>query len=125
MKFCERTSKFSTSRLKSALHNFGNESSTSLKVTATSSMKKMKKGKIFVQPEAVKRRKYTDGSRRPKVKGMDVKYNPFVVDSAKKRVHRLATNIANNETVAKKAGRTMASKTKLLAKKKCTTKKEC
>ena len=55
----------------------------------------------------------TDGSRRPKVKGMVVKNNPFDnLQVQTRRAHKFALNVERNEAVAKKAGRSMASKTK-------------
>ena len=98
MKFCERAKKYPVSRLESALHNFGNEPSTSLRVTQTSTMKKMRKGKIYVQPEAVKRRKHKDGSRKAKVKGMCVKKNQL------KRRHSLVDNVLIMSLYQKKLG---------------------
>ena len=76
-KLCERAQKYPNLRRSSALHSFGVQTSTSLKVTATSALKKARRGKIYVQPEAVKRRKHTNGSRNSNVKGMRVKNNPF------------------------------------------------
>ena len=117
MKFCERVQKFPLSRLSSSLHNFGAQSSASLKITATSTLKKARKGKIYVQPEAVKRRKTKNGSKKATVKGMNVKNNPFDKEVSKKRMHKFSLNVASNEAVSKKAGRTMVSKTKHLCKK--------
>ena len=114
MKFCQHVKKFPVSRLSTALHSFGVPSSTNLKVTATSVLKKARRGKIYVQPEAVKRRKCKDGSRKSKIKGMSVKNNPFIVEPATKRPHSFAQNVCDNVAVAKKAGRTMSSKTKHL-----------
>ena len=54
-----------------------------------------------------------EGSRTAKVKGMTARKNPlndFVV--SRKRVHHFAENTRNNEAVAKKASRTMSSRTK-------------
>lgn len=113
-KFCNRAQTFPLTRLSTSLHNFGVQSSTSLKVTATSVLKKARRGKIYVQPEAVKRRKIEDGSRKSQVKGMRVKKNPFDKSSMKKRSHNFSENVLQNEAMSKKAGRSMASKTKHL-----------
>ena len=113
-KFCTRAQCFPLTRLSTSLHNFGVQSSTSLKVTATSVLKKARRGKIYVQPEAVKRRKIEDGSRKSRVKGMRVKNNPFDKSLTKKRSHNFSRNVLQNEAMSKKAGRSMASKTKHL-----------
>ena len=47
---------------------------------------------------------------------MSVKNNPFILEPGTKRPHSFAQNVRNNEAVAKKAGRTMSSKTKHLRK---------
>ena len=57
MKFCERVQKFPLSRLSSSLHNFGAQSSTSLKITATSTLKKARKGKILYNQRQLKAEK--------------------------------------------------------------------
>ena len=44
--------------------------------------------------------------------------NPFDKEVSKKRMHKFSLNVASNEAVSKKAGRTMASKTKYLSKNK-------
>ena len=112
-KFCDRVNKFPHSRLSSALHSFGVDSSSSLKNTSTQSLDKKRKGKIFVQPQAVKRRKNKNGSKNAIVKGMNVKKNPFSNKKVStKRPHKSSINVTNNEMVAKKAGRHMASKTR-------------
>ena len=116
VKFCDRAQKYPVSRLESALHNFGVETSASLKVNTSSTLKRVRKGKIYVQPEAVKRRRVKDGSKKAKIKGMVVKNNPFVKVSSTKRLHKFSANVLNNEAVSKKAGRTMTSKTKHLSK---------
>ena len=115
-KFCDRLQKYPLPRLENALHNFGQQQATSLKITAKASLKRAKKGKIHVQPEAVKRRKIQNGSRKAVVKGMIVKKNPFNVEISKKRIHNFSLNVKNNEAISKKAGRTMSSKTKHLSK---------
>ena len=115
-KFCERVEKFPLSKLSSSFHSFGVQSSTSLKVTATSTLNKARKGKIYVQPEAVKRRKFKNGTKNSIVKGMKVKSNPFDKEVSKKRLHKFSSNVVSNEAVSKKAGRSMASKTKHIGK---------
>ena len=115
-KFCDRVETFPLSKLSSSFHSFGVQSSTSLKVTATSTLNKARKGKIYVQPEAVKRRKFKNGTKNSIVKGMKVKSNPFDKEVSKKRLHKFSSNVVSNKAVAKKAGRSMASKTKHIGK---------
>ena len=125
MKFCERVKKYKQqcSRLSSAFHSFASQSNTSLKITATASLKRARKGKIYVQPEAVKRRKLPDGSKKSKCKGMSAKTNPFDKKQVQvKRPHNLSANISKNQAVPHKAGRTMGSKTKFLSQRKQTSK---
>ena len=122
MKFCERAQKYPISRLENGLHNFGLNQSSSLKITAHASLKRARKGKIYVQPEAVKRRRVVNGSKKAILKGMNVKNNPFEVEVSKKRLHKFSLNVENNEAISKKAGRTMCSKTKHLTK--CCTSKD-
>ena len=43
---------------------------------------------------------------------MNVRKNPFLVEVSRKRVHDFATNVKDNVTVSKKAGRSMSSRTK-------------
>ena len=59
LKFCDRVKKYKgkSSRLSSSFNSFASQSNTSLKITATAVVRKARKGKIYVQPEAVKRRK--------------------------------------------------------------------
>ena len=79
VKFCERVEKLPTPRLTSALHAFGgrNYEASNTAKTAKTLFKKSRRGKIFVQPEAVKRRKEVSGSKNARIKGMTVKNNPF------------------------------------------------
>ena len=114
LKFCERAKKFPKSRLNSAFHSFGTETKTSLKVTSTLSLKKAKRGKIFVQPEAVKRRKKTNGSKNRVIKGLNKRKNPFEIEASTKRRHKFSENVSSNEAVSKKAGRSMCSKTRII-----------
>jgi hypothetical protein len=86
----------------------------SVLVGTNSIVKKRKRGKIHVQPEAVKRRKNKTGSRRQQNKGQLVRNNPFEKQAGRaKRAHNFAQNVRQNEPVAKKAGRHMATKTRL------------
>lgn len=108
-----------TSRLSNAFHSFASPSNSSLKVTATASLKRARKGKIHVQPGAVKRRKLADGSKKDKSRGKSVKNNPFASKEVQvKRADNFSCNVSRNEAVSHKAGRTMGSKTKFLTKKK-------
>ena len=80
----------------------------------------VKKGlaKIPVQVAAVQRRENDNGSRTAVVKGMRKKNNPFEIKirAAAKRPHNLSLNVEKTQPVPKKAGRSMSSKTKALAK---------
>ena len=69
--FFKRAQQYPLSRLESALHNFGLHQSTSVKVTSKNSLKWAKKGKIYVQPEAVKRHKTGVGSKKGHSKSYD------------------------------------------------------
>ena len=86
-------------------------------ISVTNARKKVRRGKIYVQPEAVKRRKHTNGSRNSNVKRMRVKNNPFDKEVSTKRKHEFSSNVRENVAVSKKAGRTMTSKTKHLTTK--------
>ena len=117
VKFCERVEKLPTPRLTSALHAFGgrNYEASNTAKTAKTLFKKSRRGKIFVQPEAVKRRKEVSGSKNARIKGMTVKNNPFKNKKhTVKRSHCFAKNVAENVPVPHKAGRSMSSKTKQL-----------
>lgn len=113
LKFKDRLELFqSTSRLESALHSFGATFKSSKKVATRSVLKKCKRGKIHVQPSSVSRRINKNGSKTKLHKGQ-TKKNPFEKQcSSTKRVHLISKNIANNENVPKKAGRTMISKSR-------------
>ena len=70
-----------------------------------------------MQPEAVKRRKTETGSKNKISKGQVVRRNPFLkVAGQRKRVHKFSENVQRNEPVAKKAGRSMATKTRCYEK---------
>ena len=111
LKFCDRTRKMSTGRLSSCLHTFGSTQVTSLRNTASSIVSKAKRGKIHVQPEAVKRRKTQSGSRNKQSKGQIARNNPFQLAAGqRKRLHQFSENVRKNESVAKKAGRSMSTR---------------
>ena len=84
-KFCERVEKYPVPRLSSSLHSFGVQSATSLNITASSSLEKAKKGKIYVQPTAVQRRKVKNGSKNATMKGMNVRKGVFGAKSKKQK----------------------------------------
>lgn len=122
LKFTECVNKYKgqTSRLSNAFHSFGSASNTNLKITATSSLKRARKGIIYVQPEAVKRRTTKKGSKVSVAKGSSVKKNPF---DGRKPQHDFSKNVSDNVPVSKNAGRTMSSKTKFLSPREETRKK--
>ena len=114
LKFTDRVKNMSKSKLTTALHSFGARGVYNTHLTTTSVVKKRKRGKIHVQPEAVKRRKNITGSKRRQNKGQTVRNNPFEKQAGRaKRAHKFAENVRQNEPVAKKAGRNMASKTRV------------
>ena len=54
------------------------------------------------------------GSKASQSKGQNCKNNPFQKEAGKlKRLHQFAENVRRNEPVAKKSGRTIATKTRL------------
>jgi hypothetical protein len=113
-KFTDRVKKMPRSKLTTCFHSFGAQGVYNTHLTANSIVKKRKRGKIHVQPEAVKRRKNKTGSRRQQNKGQLVRNNPFEKQAGRaKRAHNFAQNVRQNEPVAKKAGRHMATKTRL------------
>lgn len=102
------------SRLSSFFHNFGAVGVFRTRLTATSVVRKAKRGKIYVQPDSVKRRKLNDGSKRKKAQGQNARSKPFKPATGKaKQSNRFAENVRRNEKVAKKAGRTMATNTRI------------
>ncbi len=118
MKVKKKLEKQSRGQLGNALHCFGN------KFTSSNAIKKheksrLRKGRIPVGVEAVKRRK--DGqvkSERPLPKGPTSHFNlKSKTNYTKKREHNFTRNLAENVVVAKKAGRSMDSKTKPTLKK--------
>lgn len=118
LKFANRVKKMPKSKLTTCFHSFGAAGVCNTRQTATSIVKKAKRGKIFVQPESVKRRKVGNGSRRRESQGQSVRNNPFTLVAGKpRRSHKFADNVRRNETVAKKAGRSMATKTRVYGQK--------
>ncbi len=114
LKFSDRAQKMSKSKLATSFHCFGAEGVYNTRISTTSVVKKRKRGTISVQPETVKRRKVRNGSKRKQNKGQTAKNNPFEKVSAKTKCeHRFAENVRRNEQVAKKAGRSMATKTRI------------
>jgi len=101
------------SKLTTCFHSFGAAGIYNTRSTATSIVK-AKRGKIHVQPGTVKRRKLTNGSRSKQPKGQILKSNPFdKIAERPKRLHMFAENVRRNEPLAKKAGRSMSTKTRI------------
>jgi len=76
VKFCDSVKKYPTSKLRNAFHTFGKSYCPSIKSNSSNTRKaaKARRGKIFVQPEAVKKRKTDSGSSRNSlIKGMTKK----------------------------------------------------
>ncbi len=114
IKFAERVHGMSNPRLASALHCFGSDN-TSYSLKISKGVRNAKRNKIKVQPEAVKRRKTANGSRQKQSKGNCQEFRSSIPNNTHiqgKRLHKFAKNVSNNEPVAKKAGRSMASVTK-------------
>ena len=111
LKSTYRVKNMSKSKLTTALHSFGARGVYNTHLTTTSVVnvvKKRKRGKIHVQPEAVKRRKNITGSKRRQNKGQTVHNNSFEKQAGRaKRAHMFAENVRQNEPVVKKAGRNM------------------
>ena len=83
----------SKSKLTIAFHSFGARGVCNY-LRTFSVVKKRKRGKIHVQPEAVKRRKNVTGSKRQQNKGQTVHSNPFEKQAGRaKRVHKFAENV--------------------------------
>jgi hypothetical protein len=118
LKFADRAQNMQKSKLATCFHSFGAAGVYNARQTATSIVKKAKRGKIPVQPTAVARRKVANGTRRRQPQGQATTNNPFKPVAGKaKRTHQLAFNVSNNEPVAKKAGRNMATKTRVYEQK--------
>ena len=109
IKFAERVRGMSNPRLASALHCFGNDkSSYSLKITKAA-VRNAKRNKI----KSDLRRKT---SRQKQSKRNHQEFRSSIPSNTQvqgKRLHEFAKNVFNNEPVAKKAGRSMASVTKI------------
>ncbi len=113
MKFADRIVKIPVSKLTTCLHSFGAEGVCNTRQMITSIMKK-RKGKIFVQPGSVKRKKTSNGSKSKQSEGLIAKKNLFQKTASKqKRFHRFAENVRRNEPVANKARRSMFTKTRV------------
>ena len=112
----------SLGQLSSALHSFGTLSAFKSKKIPKDSpfyMKKAQKNKIGVQPEAVKRRKFKNGSRKAlKKSGATAPIINRLPEKqrATKRKHKFAVNVLQNDPAPKKAGRSMASRRKIPVK---------
>ena len=113
-KFNKRIQKMNTSQLSTHLHTFGTQQFRRKNISTSSSslVKRSQKFKIGVQPEAVKRRRIRNGSKKALPKGKCSSLLPVKPPSTKRK-HNFAVNVINNEPVAKKAGRNMMSKTKV------------
>ena len=118
LKFADRAQNMQNSKLATCFHSFGATGVYNACQTTTSIVKKARTGKIPVQPTAVGRRKVVNGTRRRQPQGQTKINNPFKPVAGKaKRTHQLACIVSNNEPVAKKAGRNMATKTRLYEQK--------
>jgi uncharacterized protein (DUF2132 family) len=95
----------SDQHLASALHCF-NSDSTRSELKVLKATRQAKQNKIKVQPEAVRRRQSKGNSQGFR------SVIPSQTQVRGKRLHSFAHNVANNEPVAKKAGRSMMSITK-------------
>ena len=105
-KFASKVLSMSTSSQTSALHCFRNECVTYNKVGRSSVLKRGNRGKIYVQPEAVQRRKFKNGSRSVQSTGKHRTLNDIPVSSTNAmRVHKLADNVRENVPASKKAGK--------------------
>jgi hypothetical protein len=114
LKFSERVCSMSDQRLASALHCFNSDSTRSAPKVSKAT-RQAKQNKIKVQPEAVRRRKTKNGSRQRQSKSNFQVFRSVIPSQAQqtgKRLHSFAHNVANNEPVAKKSGRSMMSVTK-------------
>ena len=113
MHFSRRVEGMPMQRLASALYIFWSlkrNTKASRKIVAGA--KKAKHNKIHVQPEALKQRKAANSSRQRLSKGhSSITDVPNTSLLRGKRVRCFSRNVASNEPVAKKSGRSMASKT--------------
>ena len=131
VKYSKRLKMKSDSQIDTALHLFGSslaKGNQSLHAKSRQLLHKARKGRINVQPEAVKRRKAGGHGRKalPKGKFTELKLNnrmlPDKGSSSMKRQHNFASNIKENVAVSKKAGRNLVSRTKQYLKKRHNTK---
>ena len=112
MKISSRVEKLSKPKLSSCFHSFGSVDCHSARITTISSVKKARQGKIHVQPETVKLRKIDNASKSKQYRGQRVRNNPFELKVGQtKHKRKFAENVRRNEPIAKKAGRTMATRT--------------
>ena len=116
-KFSKRLENMTTGQLTSALHEFGSQRFETIKDSSTkkSFARRGQKFKIGVQPEAVKRRVNKNGTKKSLKKGKSSKFTSSCLPTklpSRKRKHQFVTNVTSNQPVAKKAGRSMVSKTK-------------
>ena len=113
LKFANRANSMPVSKLTCAIHSFGAAGVNQSRATATSIVKRAKRQKKAVQLEDVKRRKRDCGSRAKQHERQGVKSNTFRKKPERaKRPHHFAENVRHNEPMSKKAGRTMATKTR-------------
>ena len=118
IKMYSRLQTMNTTQVASALHCFGGRiiNDKALRKTASVLLGKAKKGRISVGPEAVKRRKQNPSRSRkalPKGRLQDLSLKlPNKTNYTKRRKHSIELNIKNNTQVAKKAGRSMGTKSK-------------
>ena len=111
IKFTNRVRNIPSSKLASAFHLFGTDKFVSSHSTLQHGGLKRKRGKISVQPESVKRRKRKRGSRQQQSSGRQLELTVPIPKT--KRTHSFSENVKRNENVAKKAGRSTFSKTKI------------
>ena len=114
LKFSERVRGMSDQRLASALYCFNSDSTRSA-LRVSRATRQARQNKIKVQPEAVRRRMTKNGSRQRQSKGNSQEFRSVILNQSQvrnKRLHNFVHNVANNEPVAKKAGRSMMSVTK-------------
>ena len=117
-KFSKRVGKMSQGQLATALHTFGCSTFKRRQGITSTTMRRIQKGKISVQPESVKRRKSKLKGKKALPKGGHSEMLP-AKETTKKRVHCFAKNVEMNEPVAKKHAKTMMSCSRtFLAKKK-------
>ena len=125
MKFSSKVKSQSSAQLATALHCFGSlyksKSLSSKSSKSKSLIPRAKKGKINVQPEAIKhRRSGLSKSKRNVFKGRKTVINaqiPVKGNYSAKRQHDFKENVKMNQPVSKKAERNMSTRTKPFLKK--------